>query len=115
MSLKGKIRIGLASSMRKPENWSYAEDDRMEQIKILGGVHYQDNGIFHNNVKATAVFSQSELDKLKKHRTDREAVEVYNQQQNKLPGKYLVKINSCKLVPNFDYYEVDFELLYKEV
>lgn len=109
-----KIKIGTATSQKTPSSWQFIEDDRMEQIKILQGVHYQDNGIFQNNIKVNAIFSAAEFEKLKEHRINREAVTVYDEQERKLENEYFIKINSYKYVQRFDYYEVDFELLHNK-
>lgn len=105
------VKIGNAISFKRPDSWEFNEDDRLEQIKIIGGTYIQDNGCFNYNIKATVIFTPIEYVKLKTHRDNREKVVVFDEHIRQQDGTYLIKIISKKYVTRFDYFEVQLELL----
>jgi hypothetical protein len=112
--LKYLVKIGTATSFRKPENWDETEDDRLEKMSILGGTYLQDNGVFACGVKGSIIFAPAEFDKLRTHRNNRDKVVVADEHGNTLPGTYLVKITGWKYEGKFNYYRVELELLRKD-
>jgi hypothetical protein len=105
------IKIGTVESLREPESYKVTPDDRQEQIKVLGGVHIQDNGVFGSGMiaKGSALFSIDDWPTLEGYWLNRITVDVVDKYGKVLENRRL-KITGFEGHECWDYYKVEFEL-----
>jgi len=105
------ISIGTAKSFKKPDSWENTPDDRQTMIKIVGGVHIEDNGLIADGeiLSCQVVFNAVNWAIVKNYWVNRTMVEVIDHAGNALVSKRVV-VKKYSYVDKFPkYYTVTLE------
>lgn len=105
------INIGTAHSFKKPDSWENTPDDRQQIIKIIGGVHIEDNGLIASGevISCQAVFDSANWAIVKGYWIARTLVAVTDHAGNNLGNKRVV-VKKYGYVDKFPkYYTVNLE------
>ena len=106
------INIGAAKSFKRPESWENTPDDRQTLIKIIDGVHVEDNGLVTDGeiISCQAVFNAANWSLVKGYWYNRTMVTVIDHAGNSL-GEKRVVVKKYTYVEKFNkYYTVTLEL-----
>ncbi len=106
------INIGTAKSFKKPESWENTPDDRQTMIKIVGGVHVEDNGLIPNGeiLSCQVIFDAANWAIVKGYWYARTLVAVTDHAGNSLGLKRIV-VKKYAYVDKFPkFYSVTLEL-----
>jgi len=105
------INVGSAVSFKNPESWENTPDDRQTQIKTVGGIYVEDNGIIPDGevVGCQAVFDAANWALIKGYWYSRTMVAVMDHAGNSLGAKRVV-VKKYKYVDKHPkYYDVTLE------
>ena len=105
------INIGTAHSFKKPESWENTPDDRQTLIKIIDGVHVEDQGLIADGeiLSCQVVFDAANWAIVKGYWYNRTMVEVIDHAGNALGAKRII-VKKYSYVDKFvKYYTVTIE------
>lgn len=107
------ISIGMARTLRRPDNWEVAPDDRQFRHETIGDIYVADHGIVETGetIRFSAVFNLSNWALVKGYWYDRTMVNVTTQGGANL-GQRRVRVLKYKEVERFEnkYIEATIEL-----
>ena len=105
------IKVGAAVSFKNPESWENTPDDRQTQIRIIGGVYVEDNGIIPEGeiVSCQIVLDAANWLIVKGYWYARTIVEVIDHAGNSL-GTKRISVKKYKYVEQHPkFYDVTIE------
>lgn len=105
------IKIGAATSFKNPDSWETAPDDRQAQIKIIGGIYVEDNGLIPEGeiLSCQVIFDATNWAIVKGYWTHRALVPVLDHAGNSL-GNRRVVVKKYKYVDKHPrFYDVTME------
>lgn len=109
MSLK--LQIGNAVCLRRPEDWSYAPDDRQEVHKIIDGVVVEDYGHVDEGdvISCTALLSYADYIKVYNYWVNRTKVTIIDHAGKRWDNMRVVIKKDSYVNYHESYHKVEFE------
>ena len=106
------IKIGAAVSFKNPESWENTPDDRQTQIKIIGGIYVEDNGIIVEGdvISCQVIFDATNWEIIKGYWCSRALVEITDHTGKSLENKRIVVKKYKYVEKHLKFYDVTLEI-----